>query len=481
MSKDMGFRGLQMLATTVINILTTPNATKIRTLKALPNVLTEHFMRNVIDGWVYLEENGVFLPYLVGTIEYIAELKNSHTDRPASVRLDLHANTASKGNQGNPVGKRSLYFSSESIVGATLPQLLQAYSLHIETPELKAEYEGNLQLFHEYQPQQSKQFLLSGTLYNGDDLDRMGKAHKMGDDTVFRAINEETLVKRIFISEIINAYWEERCPGSFTALPYHPIIYFFNLETHSYQWAHVSNVKPYVYKPELREKLILPEDHKTLIDILTSDLDMLADIVAGKGGGTCILASGGPGLGKTLTAEVYSEVVGRPLYRIHSGQLGIESSAVEKNLKTILMRAQRWNAVTLLDEADVFIRQRGDDLDHNAVVAAFLRNLEYFDGLLFMTTNRENDVDDAIVSRCIAHIRYTAPDAPTRKKLWEVLGENYKADLSDDLISQLTDKFPSVGGRDIKELLKLTLKFAKGRQLPVDLDLFVKCGQFRGL
>ena len=77
-------------------------------------------------------------------------------------------------------------------------------------------------------------------------------------------------------------------------------------------WIHVDNLTEYQYDASLREKLILPEEHRDLIDILTQDMDVLMDdIVAGKSGGTTILCKGAPGLGKTLTAEVHSEVVGR--------------------------------------------------------------------------------------------------------------------------------------------------------------------------
>src|SRR3546814_2642760 len=67
------------------------------------------------------------------------------------------------------------------------------------------------------------------------------------------------------------------------------------------------------------------------------------------------------------------------------------------------MRISDWSSDVCssdLDEADVYIRCRDNDLEHNAIVAEFLRTLEYFNGLLFMTTNRINDVDDAILSRC---------------------------------------------------------------------------------
>ena len=161
---------------------------------------------------------------------------------------------------------------------------------------------------------------------------------------------------------------------------------------------HVQNLTSYEYKPELREKLILPTQHRELIDILTADMNVLMeDIVEGKSGGTTILCKGAPGLGKTLTAEVYSEVVGKPLYRVHSGQLGITAASVEQNLSEILRRAARWDAILLLDEADVYIRCRDNDLQHNAIVAEFLRTLEYFKGLLFMTTNRVGDVDLSLI------------------------------------------------------------------------------------
>jgi len=71
---------------------------------------------------------------------------------------------------------------------------------------------------------------------------------------------------------------------------------------------------------------------------------------------------------------------------VHSGQLGLNVAAMEGALKDALMRAQRWGAVMLIDEADVYIKRRDDDITMNAVVGVFLRVLEYFNGLLFLTT-----------------------------------------------------------------------------------------------
>ena len=170
------------------------------------------------------------------------------------------------------------------------------------------------------------------------------------------------------------------------------------------------------------------------------------DIVAGKSGGTTVLCAGPPGVGKTLTAEVYSEIVQRPLYRVHSGQLGLNVAAMETSLKEALMRAQRWGAVMLIDEADVYIKRREDDMTMNAVVGVFLRVLEYFNGLLFLTTNRIDDIDEAIVSRCIALIRFHSPDDEARRRIWGVMAEQFALSLDAALIDDLVEIFPAATG-----------------------------------
>jgi AAA+ superfamily predicted ATPase len=205
------------------------------------------------------------------------------------------------------------------------------------------------------------------------------------------------------------------------------------------------------------------------------------DIVAGKSGGTTVLCAGPPGVGKTLTAEVYAEIVKRPLYRVHSGQLGLNVAAMETALKEALLRAQRWGAVMLIDEADVYIKRRQDDMTMNAVVGVFLRVLEYFNGLLFLTTNRIDDLDEAIVSRCIALIRFHSPDAEARKRIWGVMSEQFALGLDEALIGTLVDIYPQTSGRDIKGLAKLVAKYCRHRDIRPDLDVFKRCAVFRGL
>jgi SpoVK/Ycf46/Vps4 family AAA+-type ATPase len=268
----------------------------------------------------------------------------------------------------------------------------------------------------------------------------------------------------------------------FSRVPVHPYMLMFHLELHHYLWVHVDDMKPYGYQPDLKNKLILPEEQTDLIDILTAEMDVLMDdIVAGKSGGTTVLCAGPPGVGKTLTAEVYSEIIKRPLYRVHSGQLGLSVAAMETALKEALTRAQRWGAVMLIDEADVYIKRRNDDMTMNAVVGVFLRVFEYFNGLLFLTTNRIDDIDEAIVSRCIALIKFQPPDSDARRRIWSVMCEQFAIDAQRALIDELVELFPSASGRDIKGLAKLVAKYCRHKKTPPSLEVFRRCAIFRGV
>ncbi|OTB00432.1 hypothetical protein M426DRAFT_65886, partial [Hypoxylon sp. CI-4A] len=81
--------------------------------------------------------------------------------------------------------------------------------------------------------------------------------------------------------------------------------------------------------------------------------------------------------------------------------------------------AEAWNAVLLADEADIFLKRRQNrDLARNGLVSAFLRRMEYFKGLLFLTTNRVSQIDDAFISRVHVAIGYQALSPEFRVKIW---------------------------------------------------------------
>jgi len=259
-------------------------------------------------------------------------------------------------------------------------------------------------------------------------------------------------------------------------IPIHPMLATFDMKRHMRLRIHVQQLTEYEYDPALGGKLILPTEERDLVEVLLSGAGDFKDIVKGKGGGAVILCAGPPGTGKTLTAEVYAEVMERPLYTVQCSQLGLSPEDLESELLKTFARSARWGAILLLDEADVYVSERGRDLKQNAIVGVFLRTLEYYKGVLFLTTNRSDLVDDAIASRCVARIDYTVPTLENQVKIWHVLAETAGAAISAETIQEVKDLLPKLTGRDVKNLLKLAMMVsdAKGIEIDTDLIMFVK-------
>lgn len=123
-----------------------------------------------------------------------------------------------------------------------------------------------------------------------------------------------------------------------------------------------------------------------------------------------------------MTAETVAERLQMPLYQICAGELGSSPGVLEDSLARIFRFAGRWRAILLIDEADVYMEQRTmQDLVRNNLVSIFLRNLEYCQSVIFLTTNRVQTFDDAIVSRIHLFIPYSDTSADSRRQIWAAL------------------------------------------------------------
>lgn len=478
----------------LLKIKLKPTSGTIKKLTLLPRAMKQYLVSEAIDGWVYEEViDGVHIAWVVDSIDYTPE--DRHYNRKEHVTMNLKANRTKfpgedRESHDDGIEEKYVHFHRDDIAGRrNAAKVLLHAGLLKETKELKTQYEHELDLFQKYRPQEGCQFLCSGSALEAENnywWSRSESRYTLMHPT--KMVNDEGILGRKITHQCSNYSWYEvgvkdsPKDNRFARIPVQPFVLFYDLTRYTHVWIHILNCKPYVYDKTLREKLVLPKTHRDLIDVLTTDMDVFVeDIIEGKSGGTAVLCFGAAGLGKTLTAEVYSEVVGRPLYRVHAGQLGTTIETVETTLEATLRRAERWGAVLLLDEADVYIRRRDNDMDHNAVVAAFLRTLEYFHGLLFLTTNRGDDVDDAIASRMVATFRYELPDKEQSTQIWTILSKQFGIVLSEKMITQLVHHFDKASGRDIKQLLKLTMKYCKVKEVKMDMKAFTTCAMFRGL
>jgi hypothetical protein len=267
--------------------------------------------------------------------------------------------------------------------------------------------------------------------------------------------------------------------GPIAEVPVHPWLTCFDLRKHHHVRLHMSQTERYKYNPDLRNALVIDTASRMLIEMLLYQREQFKDVIAKKGGGAVILCAGPPGVGKTLTSEVFAETEKRPLYSVQCSQLGTHADALEKSLLTIFSRATRWNAILLLDEADVYIAKRGDNMNQNAIVGVFLRVLEYYNGVMFMTTNRAESVDDAILSRCVARIDYENPSAADQIKIWHILAKTSGLAIGAGVAENIAGRY-SLSGRDVKQILKLAGLVAYARKLPaIDVATIEYCMRFK--
>ncbi|CAB5386482.1 unnamed protein product [Rhizophagus irregularis] len=107
------------------------------------------------------------------------------------------------------------------------------------------------------------------------------------------------------------------------------------------------------------DQLVMDPIKKDLIfSLVTSTLHKGVDLISGKGSGCVFLLHNPPGVRKTLTAEAISKYLYRPLYAVSVRELGTSVVELEHKLSEILEVASIWNAVILIDEADIFLERR---------------------------------------------------------------------------------------------------------------------------
>jgi SpoVK/Ycf46/Vps4 family AAA+-type ATPase len=220
------------------------------------------------------------------------------------------------------------------------------------------------------------------------------------------------------------------------------------------------------------DTLVLPDETKELlhgfVESQVETQNTFDDVIQGKGKGIIMLLSGPPGVGKTLTAESVAESMHIPLYMMSAGDLGIEPYEVENALQDILEMVAKWKAILLLDECDVFLEARtANDLERNRLVSIFLRTLEYYEGILFLTTNRCQNMDAAFQSRIHVALDYPDLTPVSRRQIWAnfLKLSSQKSEISEADLDALAEI--SLNGRQIKNILKTSFLISLRKKLPL--------------
>lgn len=170
-----------------------------------------------------------------------------------------------------------------------------------------------------------------------------------------------------------------------------------------------------------------------------------------------------------MTAESVAEYLKKPLYYVSVGELGINPNQLEEALEDVMAVVTKWDAVMLLDEVDVFaVKRDGASIERNAMTAIFLRMLERYSGVLFMTTNLKDNLDPAFISRSTATIAYNALTVADRIKIWtSILNKAEKVgsvDVAKETYATIkTFAANDINGRVIKNAVRLAYSLAISR------------------
>ena len=256
-----------------------------------------------------------------------------------------------------------------------------------------------------------------------------------------------------------------------------PVVAGFSFAAKAWGVALVAGLSQVAFNEAAFARLVMPEPRKRLIEALVmshrakapsgSSSSSSTDLISGKGEGTIFLLHGPPGVGKTLTAEAIAEMLHRPLYVVSMGELGTTPEALEERLLDILDLATPWQALVLIDEAEMLLESRSKgELVRNAMVCVMLRLLEYYSGILFLTTNRVESLDPAFQSRVQCALRYEALDEGSRGRIWEDLLAHVQGGVGGDVSIPHLAAQP-LNGRQIKNCLQLALalSISEGQQL----------------
>ncbi|RDW59547.1 hypothetical protein BP6252_12634 [Coleophoma cylindrospora] len=255
-----------------------------------------------------------------------------------------------------------------------------------------------------------------------------------------------------------------------------PTVLGFGFLDKKWRTLRVEHIRDAEWNTAAFERLVLKSNKKELIQALVTvhlGKTNTADVVEGKGNGLILLLHGPPGTGKTLTAESVAELASKPLYRVTCGDIGTDPESVEKYLDSALFIGTIWGCVVLLDEADVFLEERTQtDLVRNALVSVFLRVLEYYDGILILTSNRVGTFDEAFKSRMQMAVHYPNLELDGRRRIWQnffTALKEAKVDMNSRELEQELGTLAShnLNGRQIRNTIKTARQLAtfKGERL----------------
>ncbi len=183
------------------------------------------------------------------------------------------------------------------------------------------------------------------------------------------------------------------------------------------------------------ENTILPEDTREVLQEMVRFGRYAGFVLDQQGYGRTMgygraltaMFSGPSGTGKTLCAGLVARDLGLELFRVDLASVVSKYiGETEERLSKLFDASQDSGVALLFDEADSLFAKRTDvqsstDRYANLEVNYLLQRLEDFDGVVILTTNNPDSIDNAFLRRIRFKPQFPAPEQPERERLWRVM------------------------------------------------------------
>jgi SpoVK/Ycf46/Vps4 family AAA+-type ATPase len=181
--------------------------------------------------------------------------------------------------------------------------------------------------------------------------------------------------------------------------------------------------------------------------------------------GATALFYGPPGTGKSLAAEAIAYELGHPLRRVNLAQITSKwVGETAQNLEVLFREARQHEAVLVFEEADALFAGRtpvGSATDRyaNLDTAVLLREIERFPGVVILTSNLADNIDDAFQRRLRLTLAFPTPDRDAREALWRQHLPT-RMPLAPDVFCAALAAFPLTGAQIRNAVLKAATRAA---------------------
>ena len=198
--------------------------------------------------------------------------------------------------------------------------------------------------------------------------------------------------------------------------------------------------------------------------------------------GLTALFSGPPGTGKTMLAGLVARELGLDLYRVDLSRiLSKYIGETEQRLGRLFEDGKRGGVALLFDEADSLFARRTEvrssvDRYANLEVNFLLQKMEEYSGVVILTTNFADSIDEAFKRRIRFHAQFPLPGEAEREQLWLAMLPE-PTPIEDDVPFELLAEAYEFSGGEIKNAVLRAAFYAAVAQSPITFELLDRAAQ----